>query len=66
VFCASPSQLEAHAAHQTLDGLGHHDCLVINERTHPFDAWELTRLRGDETVKVTGSFSTNSDEIARH
>lgn len=66
VLCASPSYLEAHGTPRTLGDLGDHDCLVIKERDHPFGVWELTGPRGDETVKVTGSFSTNNGEIARH
>ena len=66
VLCASPSYLEAHGAPETLLDLGHHDCLVIKERDHPFGVWELTSARGDEKAKVTGSFSTNNGEIARH
>lgn len=66
VLCASPRYLEAHETPGTLADLGHHDCLVIKERDHPFGVWELTGPRGVETAKVTGSFSTNNGEIARH
>ncbi|WAB96927.1 LysR substrate-binding domain-containing protein [Pseudomonas putida] len=65
VLCASPQYLRAHGTPASLADLGHHDCLVIKERDHPFGVWNLTGPRGPETVKVTGSLSTNNGEIAR-
>ncbi|MCX2891291.1 MULTISPECIES: LysR substrate-binding domain-containing protein [Pseudomonas] len=65
VLCASPHYLRVHGTPASLSDLGHHDCLVIKERDHPFGVWNLAGPRGPETVKVTGSLSTNNGEIAR-
>jgi LysR family transcriptional activator of dmlA len=65
VLCASPDYLQAHGAPASLMDLGQHDCLVTKERDHPFGVWHLTGSKGPETVKVTGSMSTNNGEIAR-
>ncbi|HKS12976.1 MAG TPA: LysR substrate-binding domain-containing protein [Pseudomonas sp.] len=65
VLCAIPDYLRAHGTPASLMELGHHDCLVIKERDHPFGVWNLTGAKGPETVKVTGSLSTNNGEIAR-
>ncbi|WDY56787.1 LysR substrate-binding domain-containing protein [Pseudomonas sp. PSKL.D1] len=65
VLCASPEYLDARGTPASLPELGQHDCLVIKERDHPFGVWNLTGARGPETVKVTGSLSTNNGEIAR-
>lgn len=40
-------------------------CLVIKERDHLFGVWNLTGAKGPETVKVTGSLSTNNGERVR-
>lgn len=66
VLCASPAYVQQHGVPLSLAELANHDCLVIKERDRPFGIWHLNGLQGAETVKVTGSLSTNHGEIARH
>ena len=65
VLCASPAYLAQRGAPMSLSELANHDCLVIKERDRPFGIWHLNGPQGAETVKVTGSLSTNHGEIAR-
>ncbi|KPX06230.1 LysR substrate-binding domain-containing protein [Pseudomonas syringae pv. coryli] len=65
VLCASPGYLNLHGTPLNLGELANHDCLVIKERDRPFGIWHLNGPQGAETVKVTGSLSTNHGEIAR-
>ncbi|PBQ20350.1 LysR family transcriptional regulator [Pseudomonas congelans] len=65
VLCASPVYLNLHGTPLNLGELANHDCLVIKERDRPFGIWHLNGPQGAETVKVTGSLSTNHGEIAR-
>ncbi|MCF4983166.1 LysR substrate-binding domain-containing protein [Pseudomonas syringae] len=65
VLCASPGYLDVHGTPLNLGELANHDCLVIKERDRPFGIWHLNGPQGAETVKVTGSLSTNHGEIAR-
>lgn len=65
ILCAAPSYLKQHGAPRSLAELAGHNCLSIKERDMPFGVWSL---RGpgntEETVKVTGSLSSNHGEIA--
>ncbi|WP_024697056.1 LysR substrate-binding domain-containing protein [Pseudomonas avellanae] len=65
VLCASPTYVQQHGVPLSLAELANHDCLVIKERDRPFGIWHLNGSQGAETVKVTGSLSTNHGEIAR-
>lgn len=64
VLCAAPAYLANHGVPKTLADLAGHNCLPIKERDHPFGAWRLRGRHGEETVKVSGSLSTNHGEIA--
>jgi LysR family transcriptional activator of dmlA len=64
VLCASPAYLAKHGTPRNLQELASHNCLAIKERDLPFGVWRLRGPAGDETVKVTGSLSTNHGEIA--
>ena len=64
ILCASPGYLARHGAPKTLADLASHNCLPIKERDHPFGTWRLRGRQGEETVKVSGSLSTNHGEIA--
>lgn len=64
VLCAAPAYLEQHGTPKNLQDLASHNCLAIKERDLPFGVWRLRGPAGDETVKVTGSLSTNHGEIA--
>ncbi|RMS44545.1 Transcriptional regulator, LysR family [Pseudomonas amygdali pv. photiniae] len=65
MLCASPAYLKDHGVPLSIGELANHDCLVIKERDRPFGIWHLNGPQGAETVKVTGSLSTNHGEIAR-
>ncbi|OON63957.1 LysR family transcriptional regulator [Massilia sp. KIM] len=64
VLCAAPAYLANHGVPKTLADLASHNCLPIKERDHPFGTWRLRGRHGEETVKVSGSLSTNHGEIA--
>lgn len=64
ILCAAPSYLARHGSPKTLQELASHQCLAIKERDHPFGVWRLHGRNGEETVKVSGSLSTNHGEIA--
>lgn len=64
ILCAAPSYLARQGSPKSLQELASHNCLPIKERDHPFGVWRLRGKNGDETVKVSGSLSTNHGEIA--
>jgi LysR family transcriptional activator of dmlA len=64
VLCAAPAYIEKYGAPKNLQDLASHNCLAIKERDLPFGVWRLRGPAGEETVKVTGSLSTNHGEIA--
>ncbi|WP_020652918.1 LysR substrate-binding domain-containing protein [Massilia niastensis] len=64
ILCAAPAYLARHGTPKSLQELASHNCLAIKERDHPFGVWRLHGRNGDETVKVSGSLSTNHGEIA--
>lgn len=65
LLCAAPSYLEARGMPQQLDELCRHSCLVFRERDQPFGNWRLVGPKGLETVKVTGTLSSNNNDIIR-
>jgi LysR family transcriptional activator of dmlA len=64
ILCAAPAYLARRGTPRSLQELASHNCLPIKERDHPFGVWRLRGKNGDETVKVSGSLSTNHGEIA--
>lgn len=64
ILCAAPAYLARHGEPKSLQELAGHQCLAIKERDHPFGVWRLHGRNGEETVKVSGSLSTNHGEIA--
>jgi len=67
ILCAAPAYLEQHGKPRSLQELSGHNCLAIKERDLPFGVWALRSGSGsgaEETVKVTGSLSSNHGEIA--
>jgi LysR family transcriptional activator of dmlA len=65
ILCAAPDYLEQHGTPRSLQELSGHNCLAIKERDLPFGVWALRSGSGaEETVKVTGSLSSNHGEIA--
>jgi len=65
ILCAAPSYIERHGAPTQLSDLARHSCLVFRERDQPFGTWRLTGPRGLESVKVTGTLSSNNNDIIR-
>ena len=63
VLCAAPAYLARHGTPRALAELSSHDCLVINERDHPFGVWRLRNGAVDDTVKVRGPLSANHGEM---
>nr|WP_272492146.1 LysR substrate-binding domain-containing protein [Massilia phyllostachyos] len=64
ILCAAPAYLARHGTPKTLADLAGHQCLAIKERDHPLGTWRLHGRHGEETVRVSGSLSTNHGEIA--
>lgn len=64
ILCASPAYLKRHGTPRSLQELAGHNCLAIKERDLPFGVWTLRAGGEEETVKVTGSLSSNHGEIA--
>lgn len=63
ILCAAPSYLAGHGEPRSLAELAGHACLLIKERDHPFGVWRLQGPQGEESVKVTGSLSSNHGEM---
>ena len=73
ILCASPAYLKQHGTPRRLQELAGHNCLAIKERDLPFGVWALHSSSGsgssgaaEESVKVTGTLSSNHGEIALH
>lgn len=64
ILCAAPAYLKRHGTPRGLQELAGHNCLPIKERDLPFGVWTLRAGTAEETVKVTGSLSSNHGEIA--
>lgn len=65
ILCAAPQYLQQHGEPTQLAELSQHSCLVFRERDQPFGTWRLTGPRGLESVKVTGTMSSNNNDIIR-
>lgn len=65
ILCAAPSYVAERGMPTQLGELIHHSCLVFRERDQPFGTWRLQGPRGLESVKVTGSLSSNNNDIIR-
>lgn len=63
ILCAAPAYLARHGEPRSLAELAGHACLLIKERDHPFGLWRLQGPQGEESVKVTGSLSSNHGEM---
>lgn len=64
ILCAAPGYLARAGTPRHLQELPAHQCLPIKERDHPFGVWRLRGPDGEQTVKVSGTLSTNHGEIA--
>jgi len=63
ILCASPAYLKRHGIPDSLSDLARHNCLLIKERDQQFGAWRLQGEGLEQTVKVTGTLSSNQGEI---
>ncbi|WP_417460068.1 LysR substrate-binding domain-containing protein [Kordiimonas sp.] len=63
ILCASPAYLAERGTPEVLSDLRTHNCLLIKERSDPFDAWHLTSKGKTQSVKVNGTMSSNFGEI---
>lgn len=65
ILCAAPAYVERHGAPTQLAELAQHSCLVFRERDQPFGTWRLAGPKGLESAKVTGTLSSNNNDIIR-
>jgi LysR family transcriptional activator of dmlA len=63
VLCASPTYLDRQGMPMSVFDLEQHNCIVIRERDQSFGVWRLKGPTGIETVRVSGSLSSNNGEI---
>src|SRR5262245_40858824 len=64
VLCCSHAYLETHGRVQQLEELAGHNC--IRHLNYPFDEWRFIDRKGaPASVRVSGSFITNSGEALR-
>jgi DNA-binding transcriptional LysR family regulator len=64
LLCASPAYLERHGTPRTPAELARHNCISIHHGADAYGLWRLTSGRRTESVKVSGSLSTNDGDIA--
>jgi DNA-binding transcriptional LysR family regulator len=64
LLCAAPAYLERHGTPRTPAELARHNCISIHHGADAYGLWRLTSGRRTESVKVTGSLSTNDGDIA--
>jgi LysR family transcriptional regulator, transcriptional activator for dmlA len=63
ILCAAPAYLERRGMPLNVSDLEQHNCIVIRERDQSFGVWRLKGSNGIETVRVSGSLSSNNGEI---
>jgi DNA-binding transcriptional LysR family regulator len=59
IVCASPGYVEKHGLPVTPHDLTRHACLVLRENESAYGAWNFTRGKKAETIKVDGPLSSN-------
>jgi DNA-binding transcriptional LysR family regulator len=64
LLCASPAYLARHGTPRTPADLARHNCISIHHGNDAYGLWRLASGRRSESVKVTGSMSTNDGDIA--
>jgi LysR family transcriptional regulator, transcriptional activator for dmlA len=64
LLCASPAYLARHGTPRTPAELARHNCISIHHGDDAYGLWRLSSGRRTESVKVTGSLSTNDGDIA--
>ncbi|HEX2527612.1 MAG TPA: LysR family transcriptional regulator [Geminicoccus sp.] len=61
LLVAAPSYLARHGTPRRLADLAAHNCIVLRQEHDAYDVW---RFEGGDSVKVSGTLSTNDGEIA--
>jgi LysR family transcriptional regulator, transcriptional activator for dmlA len=64
LLCASAAYLARHGTPRTPADLARHNCISIHHGDEAYGLWRFTSGRRAESVKVTGSLSTNDGDIA--
>lgn len=64
LLCASPAYLARRGTPRTPADLARHSCISIHHGNDAYGLWRLASGRRSESVKVTGSMSTNDGDIA--
>jgi DNA-binding transcriptional LysR family regulator len=64
LLCASPAYLARHGTPRTPADLARHNCISIHHGNDAYGLWRFSARGRSESVKVTGSMSTNDGDIA--
>ena len=65
VVCGAPAYLRAHGAPRTPRDLARHDCLVLRQDGADYALWRFTAGGRTETVRVSGTLTSNDGEAVR-
>lgn len=63
-LCAAPAYLDAFGNPDKPKDLAQHNCIVLRQNDAAFGSWRFSRGKFSESVKVSGSLSTNDGEVA--
>lgn len=63
-LCAAPAYLDAFGHPEKPKDLAQHNCIVLRQNDAAFGSWRFSRGKLSESVKVSGSLSTNDGEVA--
>ncbi|WP_353645147.1 LysR family transcriptional regulator [Mesorhizobium sp. WSM2239] len=63
-LCAAPSYLAKYGSPKQLEDLANHNCIVLRQDRETYDVWRFQRRGDTESVKVSGTLSSNDGEIA--
>jgi LysR family transcriptional activator of dmlA len=64
ILCASPAYLKKNFQPKVPRDLQNLNCIVTRENSDSFSNWQLTDGTNQETIKVSGSLSSNQGEVA--
>ena len=64
LLCASPAYLARHGTPNTPGELTQHNCINIHHGVDTYGLWRFTSGRRKESVKLSGSMTTNDGDIA--
>jgi DNA-binding transcriptional LysR family regulator len=63
LLCAAPSYLKRSGQPKVPHDLTRHNCIVLRQNDATYGAWQFSRGRHQETVKVRGALSSNDGEV---